>query len=65
MFPERWAALLHAHFNSDLRLIQYSFDVSERQARDWLAGKNSPSGPFAVIACARIPGAMAYLMGAA
>ena len=65
LFPDRWAQLLKDHFGGDLLTIQFTFGVSERQARDWLGGKNAPSGPFAVIACAKIPGAMAYLMGAA
>ena len=65
VFPDRWAALLTAHFNADVRRIMFSFDVSERCARDWLAGKTGPNGSAAILAAATIPGAIAYLMGAA
>lgn len=65
VFPDRWAALLRQHFNGDLLLIQVFFGVSERQARDWLAGKNAPSAPFAVLACCKIPGAIYFLTRAA
>lgn len=64
VFPDRWAALLKAHFR-DIRHISFFFDVSERTARDWLNGVSAPAGPFAVVACARIPGAIEQLMRAA
>lgn len=65
VFPDRWAGLLKAHFNSDVRRIMFSFDVSERCVRDWLSGKTGPNAPAAIIAAATIPGAVEYLTRAA
>ena len=65
VFPDRWAALLRDHFNGDLRRIMFSFDVSERCARDWLAGKTGPNGSAAILAVVSIPNAAAILTGQA
>ncbi len=64
VFPDRWQSLLKHHFNSDLRRVMFFFDVSERCARDWIAGRTGPNGPAAIIAASRIPGAVEYLMAA-
>lgn len=64
VFPERFAALLKVHFNNDAIAIAYSFGVSEKAAQAWLAGRNVPNGPTAVLAVATIPGAVAFLMDA-
>lgn len=65
VFPDRWAALLRDHYNGDLRRIMFNLDCSERCARDWLAGKTGPSGPAAILAASRIPGAVEFLTRAA
>jgi hypothetical protein len=65
VFPHRWAELLNRHFNGDLRRVMFFFDVSERTARDWLAGMTGPNGSAAIIAASRIPGAIEHLMAAA
>lgn len=65
VFPEKWSGLLKHHFNGDLRRVMFFFDVSERCARDWIAGRTGPNGPAAIIAASRIPGAVEFLMGQA
>jgi len=64
VFPDKWQSLLNRHFNGDLRRVMFFFDVSERCARDWLAGKTGPNGSAAIIAASRIPGAVEYLCAA-
>ena len=65
VMPDRWAAFLKSHFGGDLRLVTFFFNVSERQARDWLEGKNSPRAEVALYAVDRVPGALDALMGRA
>lgn len=60
-FPDRWARFLRDHFNGDPSLIQFFFGCSERQARDWLAAKNSPRAEVVIFAAQRFPGVMAEL----
>lgn len=62
VFPDRFAALLRAHFRDAVH-IAYVLGVTERTARGWLDGINAPNGPTAVLAVATIPGAVAFLMG--
>ncbi len=64
VFPDRFSGLLKAHFR-DTEHIAHFFGVKERTARDWVNGVSNPNGPSAIIACARIPGALAHLIGVA
>ena len=65
VFPDRFAGLIRSHISTSPTHIAAFFSIDERTARDWLAGKSAPSGPFVAIVCARIPGAVEYLMGTA
>ena len=42
--PDEWAGFLRKHFNEDVGLITAFFDVNERTARDWLAGRHGVNG---------------------
>jgi len=64
MFPTRWAAFLKAHFRSTAEIAAF-FDVDDKTARNWVEGSTKPTAPTALIAVARIPGAMAELIGVA
>ena len=61
VFPHRWADLLNEQFRADIELITVFFGVSEKCARNWLAGRTGPSGSATLIAVAKIPGAMQAL----
>lgn len=61
----RWARFLRDHYNGDLRLIMWNLDCSERQARDWLAGKNSPRVETVLALVQREPHVLPLLLGAA
>lgn len=61
VLPDRWSDLLKAHFNGDVALICVFFGVSEKAARNWLAGHTGPSGSATLIAVAKIPGALPAL----
>jgi hypothetical protein len=63
VFPDRWAAFLRSHFNGDLTLIMWSIGCSERQARDWLAGKNSPPVETVLMLVDREPDVLPILLG--
>lgn len=60
VFPDRWAALLRAHFRNSVE-VAYFFGVDEKAARNWLSGTSGPSGAFVALAAVSIPGAMAAL----
>lgn len=64
LFPDRWTAFLKAHFQSHAQIAAF-FDVDDKTARNWLDGTTKPTAPTALIAVARIPGAMAELIGMA
>ena len=64
LFPYRWADFLRSHFRNSADIAAF-FDVDDKTARNWLEGTTKPSAPTAIIAVARIPGAMAELMRAA
>lgn len=64
VFPTRWSAFLRAHFQSSAH-VAFFFGVDDRTARHWLDGTTAPSGAVAIVACARIEGAVDFLMGQA
>ena len=64
IFPDRWAALLRAHFRDHVH-VAFMFGVSERTARNWWEAVSAPRAEFALAACKHIPGAAEYLMEAA
>lgn len=64
VFPHRWADFLRAHFQSSTH-VAFFFGVDDRTARHWLDGTTAPSGAVAIVACAKIDGAVEYLMGEA
>lgn len=64
VFPHLWADFLRAHFQSSVHVALF-FGVDDRTARHWLEGTTAPCGATAILAVARIPGALAELMEAA
>lgn len=64
VFPDKWASLMQKHFQSGEH-VAFFFGVSERTARGWLEGTSKPTGPSAILAAARIPGAVQFLLGEA
>lgn len=64
VFPTRWASFLRAHFQNSTH-VAFFFGCDDRTARHWLDGTTAPSGPVAIVACARIDGAIQFLMGEA
>lgn len=64
VFPTRWSAFLRTNFQSSAH-VAFFFGVDDRTARHWLDGTTAPSGAVAIVACAKINGAIEYLMGEA
>lgn len=64
VFPEKWQAFLKAHFRSTAEIACF-FEVDDRTAKNWVEGCTKPTAPSALIAVARIPGALAELTGVA
>ena len=64
LFPDRWAGFLRSHFRNSAEIAAF-FGVDDKTARNWVEGSTKPTAPSAIIAVARIPGALAQLMGVA
>lgn len=49
VFPDLWSAFLRRHYR-DVGEVAVTFDVTERQARNWWEGANRPSGDKVALA---------------
>lgn len=64
VFPDRWPALLKAHFSSPVEVALF-FRVSERAARKWWEGDTEPRARHMLRLVAERPDALPYLLQAA
>jgi len=63
-FPNRWRDFLHAFF-LNAREVAGFFQISEKAADKWWAGIGGPQGAKLAYALEQVPGARAWLFGAA
>ncbi len=63
VYPKRWSAFLHAHFQSAAH-VGFFFSIDEATARNWWHGKTGPQGWAVAYAVQTFPSSMAWMVAA-